>query len=140
MECTSIVKEGGGGMPRCQGFKGDGTPCERIIGASQTYCYSHDPIHAEARRKTASKAGKVKTTSAETREVKAQLRELANDVISGKVDKGKASVAAQVLGVLVRWAEYERKIKELEELSKRVAELEEQQAQNMRGWGAEYGW
>jgi len=127
-------------MPRCQAFKGDGTPCERIIGASQTYCYSHDPAAAEARRKTASRAGKVKTTSAEIREAKQQLRTLADDVIEGRVDKGRASVAAQVLGVLQKWVEQERKIKETDELAKRVQELEEQQAQNMRGWSREYGW
>jgi len=44
------------------------------------------------------------------------------------------------LGVLQKWVEQERKIKETDELAKRVQELEEQQAQNMRGWSREYGW
>ena len=132
--------KGVGGMARCQGVKADHTPCERIIGASQRFCYSHDPSNADARKRTASKAGKVKTTSAEIREAKQQLRTLADDVIEGRVDKGRASVAAQVLGVLQKWVEQERKIKETDELAKRVQELEEQQAQNMGGWSREYGW
>ena len=36
-------------MPRCAGSKPDGTPCERIVGASQTYCFSHDPARKEIR-------------------------------------------------------------------------------------------
>jgi hypothetical protein len=40
-------------MPRCAGKKEDGSPCERIVGASHTYCYSHDPKRAAERRPNA---------------------------------------------------------------------------------------
>jgi hypothetical protein len=45
-------------MARCTAVKPDGTPCERIVGASHIYCYSHDPTREGERRRNASKAGK----------------------------------------------------------------------------------
>ncbi len=45
-------------MTRCAACKPDNTPCECIVAASQSYCYAHDPAHAETRRRSASKGGK----------------------------------------------------------------------------------
>ena len=42
-------------MPRCRGNKEGGTPCERIVGASQDHCYSHDPDRAAETRRNASR-------------------------------------------------------------------------------------
>src|ERR687896_380995 len=91
-------------MPRCAGKKEDGSPCERIVGASHSYCYSHDPERAAERRRNASRGGRSKA-NAEIAELKAQLRKLAADVISGEVELG-------------------RKIKETEELEARLEALE----------------
>jgi hypothetical protein len=89
-------------MPRCAGKKEDGSPCERIVGASQTHCYSHDPERAAERRRNASRGGRSKA-NAEIAGLKAQLKKLAADVLSGEV---------------------ERKIKETEELEARLEALE----------------
>jgi hypothetical protein len=59
-------------MARCAGTKADGTPCERIIGASQTFCYSHDDTRRKERSKNASVAAKAKLK--ELHEIKEQLR------------------------------------------------------------------
>ena len=59
-------------MPRCSGKKEDGSPCERIVGASQSYCYSHDPKRAAERRRNASRGGRSKA-NAEIAGLKAQL-------------------------------------------------------------------
>jgi hypothetical protein len=48
-------------MNQCQGIKSDGTRCERLIGASQEYCYSHDNSRAAERKTNATKAAKSKT-------------------------------------------------------------------------------
>ena len=50
-------------MPRCAGKKEDGSPCERIVGASHTYCYSHDPGRAAERRRNASRGGRSKANA-----------------------------------------------------------------------------
>ena len=124
-------------MARCAALKPDGTPCERIVGAAQRYCYGHDEARAGERRANASKAAKSKASTGELSEVKAQLRTLAGDVVAGNIDKGSASVAAQVLGVFIRAVEVERRIREQEELEERLSALEQaSQPTGRRPWGA----
>ena len=113
-------------MARCAGNKPTGEDCERIVGVSQQFCYAHDPSRSEQRRKAASKAGKTRT-GGELPEVKNKLRQLADDVLAGRVSKGEGSVAAQILGVYLRACETELKIREQTELEQRLAALEELQ-------------
>ncbi len=109
-----------GVVARCQAVKPSGEPCERIVPAAQKYCYSHNPAKSESRKRAASAAGKGKEIPA----VKSQLRRLADDVISGEVSTGKASVGAQILGVFLRACETEIRVREQTELSERLEELE----------------
>ena len=110
-------------MPRCAGFKPNGTPCERIVGASQSHCYSHDPERSEERHRAASKAARSKP-SKEIQDIKQRLSGLADDVLDGGVDKGTGAVVSQILNVYLRAVGMELKIKEVEELEKRLEELE----------------
>ena len=121
-------------MARCSGFKPDGTPCERIVSVSQTHCYAHDPARSEERRRNASRAGRSKP-SKELSEVKGRLRELAEGVIEGRVDRGNAAVAGQLLGTFIRASTAEIKIKEVMELEERIAALEEFTEGGQRGHG-----
>jgi hypothetical protein len=79
-------------MSRCRGNKDDGSPCERIVGASQDYCYSHDPDRAEERRRNASKAGRARHDP-EVREIKRLLKDLYTGVLEGRVERAAAAVA-----------------------------------------------
>src|ERR671910_1394572 len=110
-------------MPRCAGKKGDGTPCERIVGAALGLCYAHDPAFAENRRRAASKAARSKPNR-ELVVVKGQLRAVADGVLSGAVEPKRGAVAVQALSALMRAIEQERKIRELEELEERLDQLE----------------
>jgi len=122
-------------MPRCAGSKPDGTPCERIVGASSRFCFAHDPRKAEQRSRSASKAGRSSPLK-ELREVKNELRALATDVLAGRADRDNAAVASRILGVYLRATEQERKVKELEELLPRLAEIEWRlDAEGGRRWG-----
>lgn len=121
-------------MARCAGHKPDGTPCERIVSASQTHCFSHDPARKDERRRNAAKAGRSKPNK-ELVEVKGRLRELAEDVIAGRVDRGNAAVAGQLLGTFIRATTAEIKIKEVLELEERLAALEEFTEGGERGHG-----
>ena len=123
-------------MSRCAATKPNGTPCERIVGVSQTYCYSHDPANAGQRHQAASKAARAKG-SGQVREVTNKLAKLADDVLGGTVDKATGSVVAQILGVLIRGIEQERKIREQDELEARLAVLEARYRQQGGGrrWG-----
>jgi len=111
-------------MPRCRETKPDGTPCERIVGAQQDYCYAHDPDRAAERRRNASRGGRAKGNG-ELADLKKQLKGLAADVLGGKVDRGDAAVVNQILNTVIRAIEQERRLRELEELAQRLEALEE---------------
>ena len=130
-------------MARCRGEKPDRTPCERIVPASQEYCYSHDPARKEERRRNASKAARSKP-SADLREIKTLLKDLIDRVL-GKEDTealgtGPASVANQLINTRLRAVELERKAREVDELEARLEALEQatgnQKGGRAKPWGA----
>ena len=101
-------------MRQCGARKRDGSPCSLPAQGSNGLCWAHDPAHADVRRKGASKGGRSKPTSELVR-LKHKLITLGDDVLSGKMDKGKASVAAQCYGVAIKATEAEVKVRELQE-------------------------
>ena len=110
-------------MRQCAAIKPDGARCERIVTSEQEYCYSHDPARKAERKRNAARGGKVKA-SGEIPELKAQLRKLASDVLSGEVDRGAAAVVNQILNTRARLIELERKIKEQEMVEERLEAVE----------------
>lgn len=121
-------------MARCRGTKPDETPCERLVPASQSYCYSHDPERKDERRRNAARVGRSKPNR-ELVEVKDRLRELAESVIEGRMDRGNAAVAGQLFGTFIRSVSAEIKVKEVLELEERIEQLERIQEGGKR-WGA----
>ncbi len=125
-------------MARCVGYKRDGTPCERIVGASKQYCYAHDPARAEARKRNASKGGKSKPNR-EIAGIKNQLATMVNEVLTGAVATAPYAVAGQLINTRLRAVELERKVKETEELEERIEALEQTTGNREKGgqrWGA----
>ncbi len=123
-------------MARCAGSKRDGTPCERIVGAPQRYCYAHDPGRASERRRNASKAG-ASRPSREILDIKNHLKELTLEVLSGAVATAPYAVANQLINTRLRAVEVERKIREQDELLERIERLEEQATEKGgRRWGS----
>jgi hypothetical protein len=110
-------------MGRCAAHKPDGSPCERIVSASQTYCFAHDPANSEKRSRSASKAARSKPNR-ELASLKGQLRTVADGVLGGTVEPKRGAVAVQALSALIRAIEQERKIREIEDLEARLGELE----------------
>ena len=114
-------------MARCAGFKPDGTPCERIVGASQTYCYAHDPDRADERRRAARKGGQRGGRGrpmAEVAEIQGQLSELYASVLAGETEPKVGAVLAQIANVRARIVETGLKAKEQAELEERLEQLE----------------
>ena len=112
-------------MPRCSGFKLDGTPCERIVGASQSHCYSHDPARAPARSRAASKAGRMRGGTAEIAALKEELVDLEDRVLDGAIDRNDAAVVVQIFRAIRELIEQDRKMRELAEIADLAAEVEE---------------
>ena len=114
-------------MGRCAGKKGDGSPCERIVGSSQEYCYAHDPSYTEDRKRAASKAAKSPARSrstSEIREIKGRLKDLYSAVLDGRAERAAAAVANQIANTQLRAIELERRVREQDELEERLDELE----------------
>ena len=103
-----------GVLGKCGATKRDGSPCSLPAQGSNGLCWAHDPANADVRRKGARKGGKSKPGS-ELGLLKRKLISLGDDVLAGKMDKGKASVAAQCYGVAIKAVEAETKNRELEE-------------------------
>jgi hypothetical protein len=110
-------------MPRCAGIKRDGGRCAVVVARGQSHCYAHDPDRAEERRRNASRGGRSRGNS-EISDLKAQLRRLADNVLSGEVGRAEAAVVNQILNTRARLIELERKIREQEELEARLEALE----------------
>jgi hypothetical protein len=122
-------------MPRCSGSKPDGSPCERIVGASQEYCYSHDPNRAQERHRAASKAARSKPNR-ELINVKDRLRDMIDGVYDGTMDRGDAAVCGQLFNALIRAIGMELKVKEVEELTHEIEEIRGAlQVRKKRRWG-----
>jgi hypothetical protein len=125
-------------MPRCAGNTDDGSPCQRIVKASQHYCYSHDPERAEERKHNAARGGKAKANR-ELAEIKTLLATLTARVLKEEgvepLEPGPAAVVNQLINTRLRALEQERKNKETEDLEGRIEALERTQEGGKR-WGA----
>jgi uncharacterized protein YdcH (DUF465 family) len=124
-------------MARCAAVKPDGTPCARIVDASQEYCYAHDTRHQEARSRAASKAARSKPRR-ELQTLRKQVSKLYDEVYSGEVEPKAGAVLTQITNTQARLLELERKLKETEELEERIETLEQaqQQGAGSRRWQA----
>jgi hypothetical protein len=114
MRCAAITKAG----KRC-----------RLVATHGSYCYSHSPQTAEKRKRSASKGGRAggngRGGQSEISDLKAQLEDLAADVLSGEVGRSEAVAINQILNTRARLIELERKVREQEELTERLEALEE---------------
>jgi len=119
-------------VPVCPGIKRDGTRCAVVVSGPNDYCYQHDPARAAERRRNASRAARSKP-SREIAGIKAQLEDLADQVLSGELETARAAVANQLINTRLRAIELERKVRETEEFAERLERLEREEA---RRWGA----
>lgn len=124
-------------MPRCAGTKRKGGQCTAIVTPPLEYCYAHDPAREGERKRNASRAGASKPNR-EILDLKKQLGEMIEEVLSGAVPTAPYAVANQLINTRLRAIELERKVKETEELEERVEALERADSESRGGrkWGA----
>ncbi len=128
-------------MASCSGITGAGDRCRAIAITDSDYCHAHHPDRADARRRSASKGGKRGgrgRPQAELTEVKDRIRSMVEDVRDGGMDRGDAAVCGQLYNTLIRALSLEIKVREAEELERRLEELESmlERQNNGRGYGA----
>ncbi len=114
-------------MTVCSAIKPNGERCRGIAKAGSEWCPAHDPARAAARSRGASKAAKSKP-STEIRGIKQEIRDVIAAVRTGGLERGTGAVVFQGYNVLIKAAEQERKIRELDEVEERVAALERRAA------------
>ncbi len=121
---------------RCAAITRAGERC-KLEATSGSYCWSHAPETAEARKQRGRRGGKARG-SGEMGEVKRHLRGVISGVLSGKIERGVGAVLFQGYNTLLKAVEVERKIREQEELEERLEALEATQEGQKGGrrWGA----
>jgi hypothetical protein len=123
-------------MASCAALKADGGRCRAQAIRDSEWCFNHHPDYAEQRKQRASRGGKRGgrgRPGAEIAELKRDVRQLVDGVLSGQVKPGPAAVAGQLYNALLRAAKLELEIKEQTELIERLEELESRQER--RGGG-----
>jgi hypothetical protein len=89
-------------MARCVHRHADNSQCKRIVETGKPYCYSHDPSRQEERKRNARKGGRragrgrPSPATAELVRLQARFEGLADEVLSGALDRGDAAVVAQL--------------------------------------------
>jgi LPS O-antigen subunit length determinant protein (WzzB/FepE family) len=115
-------------LRKCLAITQGGERCKGVANGESGYCYAHDPRYQEDRKRAASKGGKRGgrgRPKIEVQGIKQQLQELANSVLDGSVERADASVASQILNVLLRAITVEAQIREQQEFAERLESLEE---------------
>lgn len=121
---------------RCAAITRGGSRC-KLDATNSSFCWSHDPENAEARKQRGRRGGKARGAG-ELSEIKRDVRQLIDDVLSGSQDRTRAAVAIQGFNALRGVLELERRVREQEEIEARLTELE-RAAEGQRGgkrWGA----
>jgi len=93
------------------------------VNPPQIYCWWHAPENSAKRQKAVARGGKGKAGRA-TKELHALLEDLTRRVIDGELETSRGAVANQLIGTRIRLFDYERRLKELEELETRLEAVE----------------
>ena len=120
---------------RCSAITKGGERC-KLDATSGSYCWSHAPENAQARKQRGRRGGKARGAS-ELSEVKREIRAVVSDVLEGRVERGVGAVVFQGYNTLLKAVDVERRIREEEELLARIEQLE--QAQQQKGGGRRWG-
>lgn len=124
-------------MASCSGIKAGGGPCGAQAIRGSAWCFNHHPGYEQQRRRRASRGGKHGgrgRPQSELADLKARLSALVDDVLVGKVDRGDAAVAGQLLNTYIRAVGVELKAKEQQELIERIEALERSREKGERSW------
>ncbi len=111
-------------MTQCRGFKPNGGQCTLTVEPPNAYCWHHAPERAETRKRAAAKGGRGRVAG-DVKDLRLQLQHLTEWVISGDLETARGAVANQLITTQIKLLEYERKVKELDELEARLEQLEQ---------------
>jgi hypothetical protein len=123
-------------LAKCSGITQAGKACKGIPIYGSDYCYVHNPHYAEERRRHGAKGGRRGgrgRPSVELARLQARFEELAEQVLSGEVERGVGAVAGQLLNGARACVRDALAAKEQEEILDRLEELERALEQRQGG-------
>ena len=109
-------------MHRCGFTKPNDQQCGVMVSNYGDLCFWHDQAQRERMLAVSSKGGKSQG-SAEIREIKKQLQDVADKVLSGELDRAIGGTVAHILQVKLRAVEVERRVIKLEALEEELRSL-----------------
>jgi len=113
---------------RCEATTRAGSRCRLDAAPGATWCYSHHPARVEERRRNARKAGRAggngRAGASEVASIKREIRAVLDGVLDGRIERGAGACAAQLLNVLLRAAELERRVRAGDVVEERLERLE----------------
>jgi hypothetical protein len=115
-------------MSKCAAIAASGNPCKGMPIDGSQFCYHHHPDNAgklSTRGQRGGKTGGRGRPRVELANIKTQLHELADSVLDGSVGRADASVAGQLLNIVLRAVTVELQVREQMELIERLEALEE---------------
>ena len=115
-------------MSVCAAIKPDGDRCKARAMKGSQWCFNHHPDYAQERQRNARKGGRRGgrgRPSSELSRLQERFEELAEQVLSGEVERGVGAVAAQLLNGARACVATRLKAIEQEDILERIEELEE---------------
>ncbi len=115
-------------MGKCTAITRGGARCRGVAIEGSDYCYSHHPDHVQDRRRAAQKGGRRGGRGRPTGELarlQGRFEELADAVLSGRVERADGAVAGQLLNGARACVRDGLAAREQEELVSRMEALEE---------------
>jgi len=115
-------------MSDCAAIKPDGARCKARAMKGSQWCFKHHPDYSQERHRNASKGGRRGgrgRPSSELSRLQGRFEELAEQVLSGEVERGVGAVAAQLLNGARACIASRLKAIEQEEVLERLEELEQ---------------
>ena len=127
-------------MALCSGIRADGGRCGAQAITGSDYCFNHHPDYEEARRRRASRGGKRGGRGrpvSDLGRLQGWFEDLAEQVLSGELDRARAAVACQLLNGARSCVRDALTAREQEELVERLEALESALEQRKdKRWGA----
>jgi hypothetical protein len=128
-------------LTECAGITRTGQRCKGVAIDDSGYCYAHHPDHANDRKRAARKGGKRGGRGrpvSELARLQSRFEELAEQVLSGEVERARGAVAGQLLNGARACVRDGLSAREQEELVERLEELERvlEQRKGNRRYGA----
>jgi len=117
-------------MAQCQFNKRGGDPCGGIAMGSHGGCFAPDPDFELDRRRLARRGGKqggrgrTNPATVDLQRLQNRFEQLAEDVLSGSVDRARAAIACQLLNGARSAIQANLKAREVEDFEERLSALE----------------